>query len=235
MNPITFLTDSIMIPFLNFSYHAIYPNFGVGIIILTIIIKLLLYPLTKQQFDSMKKMQTLMPKMKKLKEKYKNDPQGLQLETMKIYKENKVNPLGGCLPMLIQLPFLFALFYTMNGDSFSNLISQNNVFPGFTTFWLPDLSQKDNFFILPLVIGIATYLGQKMASIDANQQKIMVFMPVIMVAVSFQMPSGVLLYWAVSQIISSVQQVLVFSNSENTDSPQIELSNKKKLRKKDAH
>ena len=231
MNPITYLVDVIMLPFLSFSYHNIYPNFGIGIIILTILIKLLLYPLTKQQFDSMKKMQSLMPKMKKLKEKYKNDPQALQLETMKIYKENKVNPLGGCLPMLIQLPFLLALFYTMQGDSFATLISQNNVFPGFTTFWLPDLSQKDNFFILPLVIGIATYLGQKMATVDPSQQKIMMFMPVIMVVVSFQMPAGVLLYWAVSQIISSLQQVMIFSKSEESTTPEIELTSKKKLRK----
>ena len=165
MNPITFLMDSMMLPFLNFSYQNIYPNFGIGIILLTIAIKLVLYPLTKQQFDSMKKMQSLMPEMKKLKEKYKDNPQTLQLETMKMYKENKINPLGGCLPMLIQLPFLFALFYTMNSDSFATLISQNNVFPGFTSFWLPDLSQRDHLYILPIVIGVATYLGQKMATI----------------------------------------------------------------------
>ena len=226
MNPITYLMDSIMIPFLNFSYHNIFPNFGVGIIILTIIIKLLLYPLTKQQFESMKKMQSMMPEMKKLKEKYKNDPQALQLETMKMYKENKINPLGGCLPMLIQLPFLFALFYTMNSDTFANLISQTNVFPGFTTFWIPDLSQRDNLYILPFVIGLATYLGQKMSTIDPSQQKIMMFMPVIMVAVSFQMPAGVLLYWAVSQIISSAQQALAFSNSENNGGNEIALKKK---------
>ena len=225
MNPITFLMDSMMLPFLNFSYQNIYPNFGIGIILLTIAIKLVLYPLTKQQFDSMKKMQSLMPEMKKLKEKYKDDPQKLQLETMKMYKENKINPLGGCLPMLIQLPFLFALFYTMNSDSFATLISQNNVFPGFTSFWLPDLSQRDHLYILPIVIGVATYLGQKMATIDANQQKIMVFMPVIMVAVSFQMPAGVLLYWAVSQIISSVQQVMVFSANEPEEN-NIQIKNK---------
>ena len=231
MNPITYLMDSIMIPFLSFSYQNIYPNFGVGIIILTIIVKLLLYPLTKQQFDSMRNMQKLMPEMKKLKEKYKDNPQALQLETMKMYKENKINPLGGCLPMLIQLPFLFALFYTMNSDAFAALISQTNVFPGLTSFWLPDLSQRDNLYILPLVIGLATYLGQKMSTIDPSQQKIMVLMPVIMVAVSFQMPAGVLLYWAVSQIISSVQQVIAFSVTDENESPTIEVGSKKKLRK----
>lgn len=209
MNPITYLTDQVMIPFLNFSYHSIYPNFGLGIIILTIIVKILLYPLTKQQFESMKNMQNMMPTFKKLKEKYKDNPQQLQMETMKIYKENKINPLGGCLPMLIQLPFLFALFYTMNGDSFATLINSGDVFPGFTSFWLADLSEPDNFFILPIVIGLATYFGQKMSATDPNQQKILMFMPVLMVVISFKMPAGVLLYWAISQIISSVQQVVI--------------------------
>jgi YidC/Oxa1 family membrane protein insertase len=211
MNPITYLTDQIMIPFLNFSYHSIYPNFGLGIIILTIIVKILLYPLTKQQFESMKKMQSMMPTFKKLKEKYKDNPQQMQMETMKIYKENKINPLGGCLPMLIQLPFLFALFYTMNGASFETLINSGNVFPGLTTFWLSDLSKPDSLFILPIVIGLSTYLGQKMSMTDPNQQKILMFMPILMVVISFKMPAGVLLYWAISQIISSAQQIIIMN------------------------
>ena len=212
MNPITFLTNDIMIPFLNFSYHNIYPNFGFGIILLTIIVKILLYPLTKQQFESMKKMQTMMPTFKKLKEKHKDNPQQLQAETMKIYKENNINPLGGCLPMLIQLPFLFALFYTMNGDSFAQLISQGDVFPGFTSFWLANLSAPDNFYILPIIIGLATYYGQKMSTVDPSQQKILMFMPFLMVIISFKMPAGVLLYWAISQVISSGQQILIMNH-----------------------
>ena len=214
MNPITYLTDSVMIPFLQFSYQNIYPNFGLGIIILTIIVKLVLYPLTKQQFESMKKMQEMMPTFKKLREKHKDNPQQLQMETMKIYKEHKINPLGGCLPMLIQLPFLFALFYTMNGASFEALISQNNVFPGLTSFWLSNLSQPDSLFILPIIIGLSTYLGQKMSTVDASQQKILMFMPVLMVVISFKMPAGVLLYWAISQIISSGQQILIMKNGK---------------------
>lgn len=213
MNPITFLTNDIMIPFLSFSYHNIYPNFGIGIIILTLIVKILLYPLTKQQFESMKKMQAMMPTFKKLKEKYKDNPQQIQMETMKIYKQNNINPLGGCLPMLIQLPFLFALFYTMNGASFEALISQNSVFPGFTSFWLSNLSQPDHLYILPIIIGLATYFGQKMSTVDPNQQKILMFMPFLMVIISFKMPAGVLLYWAISQVISSAQQIMIMKGS----------------------
>lgn len=216
MNPITYLTDSVMIPFLQFSYQNIYPNFGLGIIILTILVKLVLYPLTKQQFESMKKMQEMMPTFKKLREKHKDNPQQLQMETMKIYKEHKINPLGGCLPMLIQLPFLFALFYTMNGSSFEALISQSNVFPGLTSFWLSNLSQPDSLFILPIIIGLSTYLGQKMSTVDASQQKILMFMPVLMVVISFKMPAGVLLYWAISQIISSGQQILIMKNGKES-------------------
>lgn len=200
-----------MLPFLKFAYHNIIPNFGIGIILLTIIVKILLYPLTKQQFESMKRMQTLMPELTKIKEKHKKDPQKLQQETMALYKKNTINPLGGCLPLLIQLPFLFALFYTMNGAGFESLISSGNVFPGFTTIWITNLSQPDPYFILPIVIGLATYIGQKMSATDPNQQKILMFMPIIMVAVSIKMPAGVLLYWAVSQIISSAQQILILN------------------------
>ena len=198
-----------MLPFLNFSYHNIYPNFGFGIILLTIIVKVILYPLTKQQFESMKRMQEMMPTFTKLREKHKNDPKKLQEETMKKYKEHNINPFGGCLPMLIQLPFLFALFYTMNGDSFATLISNGNVFPGLFNFWINDLSKTDPFYILPIIIGLSTYIGQKMSSVDPKQQKLLMFMPVLMVIISIQMPAGVLLYWAVSQVISSGQQILI--------------------------
>ena len=119
-----------MIPFLQFSYQNIYPNFGLGIIILTILVKLVLYPVTKQQFESMKKKE-MMPTFKKL-EKHKDNPQQLQMETMKIYKEHKINPLG-YNTNVNSVTFLFALFYN-EWCSFEALISQSNVFPGLTSF-----------------------------------------------------------------------------------------------------
>jgi YidC/Oxa1 family membrane protein insertase len=215
MNPIAYLADHIMIPFLQFSYTTIYPNYGIAIILLTVLIKLILYPLTHRQFQSMKKMQSLVPDLKKLKDTHKDDPKQMQIETMKLYKSHNVNPLGGCLPLLIQMPFLFAIFYTIHGDRFTTLISQPDVFPGLTSFWLTNLSEKDRFYILPVVIGIATFLGQKMTVTDPNQKKLLMFMPIVMVAVSFSMPSGVLLYWAVSQILSSAQQ-LIAMNGKST-------------------
>ena len=161
MGPIDFLIENIMIPFLKFSYQNIYGNYAIAIILLTIVIKLILYPLTHKQFTSMKKMQVLQPQFKALKEKFKKNPQKLQQEMISLYKEHGVNPLSGCLPMLVQLPFLFALFYTMTSDSFKSLLSDTTVFPGLTAIWLPNLTEPDSLFILPIIIGVATYLSQK--------------------------------------------------------------------------
>lgn len=214
IGPIQYLIDHIMLPFLQFSYNTVYPNYAIGIILLTIVIKLALYPLTHKQFVSMKRMQTLQPEFKKIREKYKTDAQKLQQETMKLYKDSGVNPLSGCLPMLVQLPFLFALFYTMTSDTFKTLLVADGVFPGFTTFWLPDLSLPDHLYILPLVIGFATFLSQRVSPMsgDAAQQKLLMLLPVVMVVICFRMPAGVLLYWASSQIITTMQQISIMKS-----------------------
>lgn len=208
------LVDNIMLPFLKFSYEYIIPNYGVAIILLTLIVKAAFYPLTKKQFQSMKDMQKVQPKLKKLQEKYKNQPEKLQKEMMSFYKENNVNPFGGCLPLLIQLPIFVAIFYTIRSDAFSQIIAQPGINPGlFPSFWLTDLSQPDKFFILPIIIGIATYLSQKMTMTDPKQAKMMMFMPVFMVFICFKMPSGVLIYWAASQLISTVQQIMIMKKT----------------------
>ena len=218
MAPIQYLIDHFMIPFLQFSYQNIFPNYAIAIILLTILLKLLLYPLTYKQFISMKNMQALQPQFKVVREKYKKNPQQMQQELVKLYKEHNVNPLGGCLPTLVQLPFLFALFYTMTSDLFKDMINpaiHPDVFPGLTTFWLPNLSAPDHFYILPIIIGLATYLSQKTTpmAMDSPHTKFLVFMPVIMVFICLKMPSGVLLYWASSQIISTIQQYFIMKKS----------------------
>lgn len=211
MGPINFLVEQLMIPFLTFSYTSIYSNYGVAIILLTLLIKLIFFPLTQKQFTSMKRMQELMPEFKKVRAKYKSNPQQLQMEMMKLYKQNNVNPFGGCLPMLIQLPFLFAIFYTMTSDSFIALLNATGANPGFISFWISNLSQPDPFYILPALIGLSTYLTQRLTPTvsDPNQAKIMAIIPVVMVFVSLKMPAGVLLYWATSQIISAGQQYII--------------------------
>ena len=110
MKPINYLIDSFMIPFLNFSYENIFPNYGIAIILLTVLIKIVFYPLTKKQFEAMKANQKIQPMMKKIQEKYKGQPEKLHKEMTKLWKENNANPLSGCLPALVQLPVFIAVF-----------------------------------------------------------------------------------------------------------------------------
>ena len=213
MNPITYLVDNFMMPFLNFSYNNISPNYGIAIILLTLIVKLLFYPLTHKQFKAMHVMQKLQPKIKEIQAKHKKEPDKLQQEMMKIWKDNKVNPLSGCLPLLIQLPFLFALFYTMNSEAFNVMIGHEGVNPGLFPFWLANLGQPDGTWLLPLVIAITTFLSQKISmtqgTVAAHQSTMLFIMPVVIFVICLKLPAGVLLYWAVSQMISTVQQMYI--------------------------
>jgi YidC/Oxa1 family membrane protein insertase len=214
MNPITFLVENMMLPFLTFSYEHIVPNYGIAILLLTLVIKIIFYPLTNKQFQSMQMQKKIQPEIKKLQEKYKGEPEKLQKEMMKVWKENKANPLSGCLPTLIQLPFFFAIFYTMKSDAFMNLIAQPGVNPGLFPFWVSNLGVPDKTFILPVLVGISTYLSQKMMTTDPKQAKIFMFMPFFMVFICLKMPTGVLLYWATSQILSVAQQYMIMKRSE---------------------
>lgn len=208
--PIKYLIDTLMIPFLSFSYHSIYPNYGVAIILLTLLIKVLFAPLTKKQFESMKKTQEIQPEIKKIQEKFKDQPEKVHQEMMKIWKEKKVNPLGGCLPAVVQLPFFIAVFYTVSSESFKALLASPGVNQGMFSFWLADLTAPDATYIMPVIIGILTYFTSKMMSPSGQKQPaFMAIMPVFMVVICLRMPAGVLLYWVSSQLISSIQQYLV--------------------------
>ena len=211
MGPINYLTNELMIPFLTFSYQSIYPNYGVSILLLTFLIKVLFYPLTKKQFESMKITQKIQPKMKKIQEKFKGQPEKIHQEVMKLWKENNANPLGGCLPALVQLPVFFAIFYTVKSSAFIALVKSPGINQGLFTFWLADLTVKDTTYILPALVAVSMYLSQKMMVVEESQKMLMTLMPVVMFVVSIQMPSGVLLYWAASQIISTVQQYMILN------------------------
>ncbi len=220
MNPITLLIDHFMLPFIQFSYANIWPNFAISIALLTLLVKILLFPLTQKQFQSLKQMQVLQPKFKEMKDKYKDNPRKMQEETMKLYKETGINPLGGCLPMLLQLPFLLAIFYATKSDKFVEIITKDGVFPGFSEAWLPNLSQPDALYILPILIGLLTYLGQKFtpsSSANKQQQQIMLILPFFLIAICLKMPAGVLIYWAVSQLFSTVQQVIVMKETKGAN------------------
>ena len=177
-------------------------NFGVSIIIVTILIKIMLLPLTLKQDKSMKEMKELQPELEKIKEKYANDKQMLNIKTMELYKEHKVNPLGGCLPLLLQLPILFALFGVL----------KNGIIPKDSSFLWLKLSVPDQFYILPVLNGAVSFLQQKlMGSADSNPQmkNMMYIFPIMMIMFSLKMPSGLQLYWLTSSILAVVQQYFI--------------------------
>jgi len=178
-------------------------NYGWSIIILTILLRVPFIPLLNKSQRSMKKLQELQPKMAELKEKYKKDQQRMQKEMMEMYKKYKVNPMGGCLPMLLQIPFFFALYKVL-------LIAVELRGAPFM-FWIQDLSAKDPYYVLPIVMGVSMLLQQKMTptSADPKQAKIMMFMPIVFTFMFLNFSSGLVLYWLMSNVLSIVQQYFV--------------------------
>ena len=177
-------------------------NFGVSIIVVTILIKIALLPLTLKQDKSMKEMKKIQPELEKLKEKYANDKQMLNIKTMELYKEHKVNPLGGCLPLLLQLPILFALFGVL----------RSGIIPADSSFLWLKLTDKDPYYILPILNGAVSFFQQKlMGSADSNPQmkNMMYIFPVMMIYISYRMPSGLQLYWLTSSLIAVIQQYFI--------------------------
>ena len=176
-------------------------NFGVSIIIVTILIKIALLPLTLKQDKSMKEMKKIQPELEKLKEKYANDKQMLNIKTIELYKEHKVNPAGGCLPLLIQFPILIALFGVL----------RNGIIPQDSSFLWLKLSEKDPYYILPILNGAVSFFQQKLMGTSDNPQmkNMMYIFPIMMIYISYRMPSGLQLYWLTSSILAVVQQYFI--------------------------
>lgn len=207
------LEDSI-IALLNL-FNTFTHSYGWSVILLTIAFKLVFYPLTKKQFQSMNRMKEIQPRLKELQEQHKGNPQQLQKEMMQLYKKHGVNPLGGCLPILLQMPILIGLFMALNSQAFKEQVASAGQL-GF--LWIQDITLhhpnvidalvKDwTIVILPVLVGLSTYLTQKfMGAVDPKMAPLMTFMPFMMVFISFSLPAGVLLYWAVSNFISAWQQ-----------------------------
>lgn len=175
-------------------------NYGIAIIILTILIKVLFHPLTRKQMESMRQMQKLQPKMKDIREKFKDDKDRLNREVMDLYRTHKINPLGGCWPMLLQIPVFFALYKAL----LNSIELRHAPF----MFWIQDLSEKDPCYITPIIMGATMFLQQKMtpAAGDPNQQKMMMFMPLIFTFMFLNFPSGLVLYWLVNNVLTIGQQ-----------------------------
>lgn len=192
--------------------HQFVSNYGVVIIIFSILVKIILHPLTKKSYESMKQMQLLQPKMNEIREKFAKDPQKMNTEVMRMYQEHGVNPLGGCLPMLLQMPLLYALFVVFR----STIEFRQAPFFG----WITDLSAPDSIFtlpfaiplfgnsinVLPLVMGVTMFVQQKMSVTDPKQKAMIYMMPVLFTMMFNSFPSGLNLYYTLFNIFSIVQQ-----------------------------
>ena len=201
--------------------HRWLPNYGVVIIILSTLTKVLFYPLTQKSMKSMQSMQELQPKMAALKEKYKNDPKRMNQEVMKLYKEQGVNPLGGCLPLLLQSPVFFALYAVLQ----RTIELRRAPF----VLWIDDLSRPDVIFslpsplpaisVLPILMGASMFLQQRLSSSggDPRQKMLGYMMPIFLTVIFFRMPSGLVLYWLVNTVLSIGQQYILKRKSAGPD------------------
>jgi YidC/Oxa1 family membrane protein insertase len=178
-------------------------NYGIAIIILTILIKIIFWPLGNKSYKSMKEMQKLQPLLLELREKYKNDKAKLSQETMGLYKTHKVNPLGGCLPIVIQIPVFFGLYKVL---LYAIELRHSPFF-----FWIQDLSAKDPYYITPIIMGATMFIQQKMTPTmgDPMQAKIMLVMPVVFTFLFLNFPAGLVIYWLFNNVISIGQQVYI--------------------------
>ncbi len=183
-----------------------FPNYGIAIILFTIAIKSLLFPLTAKQMKSMKAMKEIGPQLKAVQDKYKNDKTAQQKAVADLYKETGINPLAGCLPLIVQMPILSGMFYALRSYKYLS-------HPGF--LWIKNLSAVDHFYILPILAALTTYLSSKQSSMAVSENanpagKIVVFvMPLFIGYMTLHFPAGLGLYWVVSNLMQIVQQRLL--------------------------
>ena len=231
LRPIQNILEYIVV----FLYKNVIANYGIVIVLLTIVVRLVLIPLTISQTKSMAKMQKLQPELKEIQKKYKDDKQKLQQETMEFYKKNNVNPLAGCLPLLLQMPVFFALFQALRNPSeiVTNILGTFTIDgvasgiktglagflpsaefitgaanPNYNFLWM-NLNERDPYYILVILMVATMFLTTKMTTSDPKQAKMMYIMPVVFGFISFQFPSGILIYWVTSNIWSVGQQWIV--------------------------
>jgi YidC/Oxa1 family membrane protein insertase len=209
-----FLAKPLLIG-MNFFYGYVH-NYGIAIIILTIIIKLIFWPLSQRSYASMEQMKKLQPMVQKLREKYGDDKQRLNQETMALYKTYKVNPMGGCLPMVVQIPVFFGLYKALLGAVELRHAPFIPTLPFTDLPWLADLSAKDPYYITPIIMGASMFLQQKMtpSAGDPTQQKIMLAMPLVFTFMFLQFPSGLVIYWLLNNLLSIGQQLMIARSSK---------------------
>ena len=196
--------------------HGIFGNWGWSIIALTLLIRAILYPLTYKGMVSMQKMKDIAPQIKALQAKYKGDPQRMNAAVMDMYKKHGANPLGGCLPMLLQIPVFFAIYRV--------LLNAVELQGAPWMFWVQDLSRMDSTFILPILMGASMYYQQKLTPsnfTDPMQEKVFKFLPIVFTFFFFTFPAGLVLYWFVNNLFSIAQQFIVNQQFKNAKDAQI--------------
>ena len=220
----TFRAISLPIVSLLKFFHIFIPNYGIVIILFSILVKIVVYPLTKKSYKSMKEMSKVQPLVAELREKHKSDPQRLNKETMKLYKEHGINPLGGCLPMLLQLPLLGALFIV-----FRSTIQLRGA--SFIPGWIDDLSRADTIFtlpfslplygdqfnILPILMAGSMIFQSKMTMQDPKQKAMVYLMPIFMLLIFNQFPSGLNLYYTMFNVLTIIQQKFTDGTKQGTE------------------
>ena len=187
-------------------------NWGFAIILLTLVVRLCVLPFNIYSYKSMRAMQAIQPKLQAVRERHKDDPQTQQMETMKLMRENKVNPVGGCLPVLVQIPVFFALYQVL-GHSIE-------LYQAPFALWIQDLSLKDPFYILPVLMGATMFLQQRTtpnATMDPAQQKMLMFMPLIFTFFMVKLPSGLTLYMWIGAVFSVAQQLYFMKATKTPD------------------
>lgn len=198
-----------------FGIYTVTQNYGLAIIVFTIVVKIFLLPIALKQTNSMKRMQEIQPKLKALQDKYKNDKEKLNQKMMELYKEHNYNPASGCLPMLVQFPILIGLFRVLQNPKLYVFPegTYENVLQNF--LWLPNLGNPDPYYILPVLAALTTYLSTKMISAksggDQTQKTMNMIMPIFIGWISIRFPSGLALYWVISNAFQMAQQAVIMN------------------------
>ncbi|MGS0682502.1 membrane protein insertase YidC [Shewanella sp. 125m-7] len=191
-------------------FQSIVGNWGFAIILITLTVRGMLYPLTKAQYTSMAKMRNLQPKLAELKERFGDDRQKMGQAMMELYKKEKVNPMGGCLPILLQMPIFIALYWV--------LLESVELRHAPFMLWITDLSVQDPYYVLPILMGISMFIMQKMQpmapTMDPMQVKMMQWMPVIFTVFFLWFPAGLVLYWLVGNLVAITQQKIIYAGLE---------------------
>lgn len=202
---------------LQFFYEYVH-NWGVAIILLTVLIKAVFWPLTAKSYASMEKMKKLQPMMLTIREKHKDNKEQMNKEIMALYKTYGVNPASGCVPIVIQLPVFFGLYQALLTSIELRHAHFITFLPGTDILWLADLSAKDPFYITPIIMGATMFLQQRMSppASDPMQQKVMLFLPLIFTVLFLSFPSGLVLYWLVNNVLSIAQQWMMMRKTKRT-------------------